>query len=359
MSSENRQHTETPRDPVFIGAEAAMHRAAKRARQLAAETARNATGKGRIAERPGELKTANLVPDPRSVGFSQAQGYEEMAGVLKLEELPITARTRIWNVLFRYIDRDRKYHPEYSYLDGDWAEVMRDLHADYHGRPLEKWKSYFDRNSDDLQKQIMQDRFNRVFDLITYVMRHDRIPNGFVEDMQREFEKASLAYTIVDGPPTIVPATTKEQGEAIVDSIKTLRQAGLNAGASHLRGASEYINQRDWAGSVRESIHAIESVARQISPDGPKGPKKLRTALVSIEKQGGLHPALKEAFNNLYGYTSDKQGIRHALLDRDDADVGIDEAVFMLGACASFASYLSRKQAALNQSGERNGDPAG
>lgn len=356
MNSENRQHTETPRDPVFIGAEAAMHRAAKRARRLAAETARNATGREQMAERPGELETADLVPDPGSLSFSQAQGYEEMPGVLKLEELPDTARTRIWNVLYRYIDRDRKYHPEYSDLDGDWAEVMRDLHADYHGRPLEKWTSYFDRNSDDLQNQIMRERFNRVFDLITCVMRHDRIPNGFVEDMQREFEKANLAYTIVDGPPTIVPATTKEQGEAIVNSLKMLHKAGLNASASHLRGASEYINQRDWAGSVRESIHAVESVARQVSPEGDQ---TLRTALASMEKQGALHPSLKEAFIRLYGYTSDEQGIRHALLDQDAADVGMDEAVFMLGACASFASYLSRKRAALNQFGERNGNPVG
>ena len=28
-----------------------------------------------------------------------------------------------------------------------------------------------------------------------------------------------------------------------------------------------------------------------------------------------LHPALKRAFSNLYGFTSDEQGIRHALID--------------------------------------------
>jgi len=62
-----------------------------------------------------------------------------------------------------------------------------------------------------------------------------------------------------------------------------------------------------------------------------------------LEKEGKLHPALKEAFIKLYGYTCDEPGIRHALLDRETARVGIDEAVFMFGACASFASYLRRK----------------
>ena len=58
---------------------------------------------------------------------------------------------------------------------------------------------------------------------------------------------------------------------------------------------------------------------------------------------GTLHPGLEGAFNKLYGYTSAEQGIRHVLLDRADHNVGMDEAVFMLGACASFASYLWRK----------------
>ena len=48
----------------------------------------------------------------------------------------------------------------------------------------------------------------------------------------------------------------------------------------------------------------------------------------------------------LYGYTSDERGLRHPLLEREEANVGMDEAVFMLGACASFASYLWRKHAA-------------
>ena len=34
-----------------------------------------------------------------------------------------------------------------------------------------------------------------------------------------------------------------------------------------------------------------------------------------MEQQRSLHPALRQAFNNLYGYTSDEEGIRHPLLD--------------------------------------------
>ena len=55
------------------------------------------------------------------------------------------------------------------------------------------------------------------------------------------------------------------------------------------------------------------------------------------------HSALKQAFDRLYGYTNTEQGIRHALLDKGAADVGLNEAIFMFGACASFAAYLTEK----------------
>ena len=85
----------------------------------------------------------------------------------------------------------------------------------------------------------------------------------------------------------------------------------MSGSAAHLRKAAECINGQDWAEGVRESINAVESVARQLDP---KASTKLGPALKSLERSGTLHPALKEAFTKLYGYTSDEQGIRHALL---------------------------------------------
>ena len=162
--------------------------------------------------------------------------------------------------------------------------------------------------------------------------------------MKRVFSMCRLAYTIDEGrPPTIVPAVTPEEGHAVVEALQTLRGSGLDGAVSHLRSASESIKARDWAGSVRESIHAVESVARQLDPEASR---TLGPALKALEKHGSLHSALEDAFSKLYGYTSDEQGIRHALLDRADTNVGMDEALFMLSACASFSSYLWRKHTA-------------
>ena len=138
-----------------------------------------------------------------------------------------------------------------------------------------------------------------------------------------------------------MPRVSLESGEAVQQAIETLRAASMYGASTHLRQAAEHINARQYADSIADSIHAVESVARVIDPGANN---TLRPALNSLERAGLLkHPALKEAFTKLYGYTNDEQGIRHALTDQSAADVGLDEAMFMFGACASFAAYLANK----------------
>jgi hypothetical protein len=56
-----------------------------------------------------------------------------------------------------------------------------------------------------------------------------------------------------------------------------------------------------------------------------------------------VHPALRNGFGNLYGFTSDEKGIRHPLLEKPDAQVDETDALYMLGSCAAFVSYLINK----------------
>ena len=278
--------------------------------------------------------------------FSQAQGYEEIPGPLKLEDLPKDARTHIWNLFLVHLRKSKGTDNVFgeSWIAGDWAHVFQAAHAKFDILALDDWSTDFWLFCKNLRQRIESLPFNKLFDLIQFILRHPRCPRGFVTEMRSTFADSRLAYTIdVGPPPTIVSATTPEEGVAIVESLQSLRQAGLDSSATHLRKASECINEGDWAGSVRESIHAVESVARQLDPEAAQ---TLGPALKSIEHHGALHPVLKKAFDTLYGYTNNEQGIRHALLDQTDTKVGLDEAVFMLGACASFASYLWRKHIA-------------
>jgi len=51
-----------------------------------------------------------------------------------------------------------------------------------------------------------------------------------------------------------------------------------------------------------------------------------------------LHSDLKHAFQKLYGYTNDSEGIRHALMEEQTLDV--EDAKFMLVSCSAFVNYL-------------------
>ncbi|WP_189488513.1 hypothetical protein [Asticcacaulis endophyticus] len=114
----------------------------------------------------------------------------------------------------------------------------------------------------------------------------------------------------------------------------------IDGSLKHLVNATEQYNSQKWNDSIRESVHAVESVCKRIT-DNPKA--TLQDALKALEsKEIYIHPALKTGLEKIYAYTSDEKGIRHALLDEnhkcDQAD-----AQFMLGACASFISYLCQK----------------
>jgi hypothetical protein len=52
-----------------------------------------------------------------------------------------------------------------------------------------------------------------------------------------------------------------------------------------------------------------------------------------------VHKALKQGFNNLYGYTSDEKGIRHHGSE-EDGSVSTEDARYFLVACSAFINYL-------------------
>ncbi len=278
--------------------------------------------------------------DPTQVSFSQARGYEPLPQPLNLEELDRRARIQIWNVFYEtFVDPD-----DADEIDEDeLGRLIYSLHIDFFEGALDEAPSVYSHWSyfEGFKEYFMRYVFNKVFDLLTFLMRHEVCPEAFTSKMSDVFRRCQLAYVIDTGSsPTIYPASTPEEGQAIIDGLSILRQYGLDGARQHLMQSSDFVNQGQWAQSLHQSISAVESVARQIAP----GTRTLGAALNTLGHRGMLeHSSLRNGLEKLYEYTSDEQGVRHSLLDQGESNVGQDEAVFMLGACASFASYLWRK----------------
>jgi hypothetical protein len=94
----------------------------------------------------------------------------------------------------------------------------------------------------------------------------------------------------------------------------------------------------DYRNSIKESISAVESLCNLITEDNKA---TLGKALKKLDDKVALHRCLKNAFDSLYGYTSDADGIRHALLE--ESNLEFEDAKFMLVACSAFINYLKAK----------------
>jgi hypothetical protein len=94
----------------------------------------------------------------------------------------------------------------------------------------------------------------------------------------------------------------------------------------------------DYRNSIKESISAVESMAKTITQK-PKA--DLEEALRILERSGKIHGALKAGFSKLYGYTSDEGGIRHAMME--EPDLSSSDAQFFLVSCSAFTNYLKSK----------------
>ena len=251
-------------------------------------------------------------------------------------------------MIWHKLSQNREYspfHAEYAnQLSNDLFYTLRIILGHYLKISHDEISNNFPLICHQIKQIVYDFSFNNLLDFLEDLSYLD---NEFPSDIARIFENHLAAYRLDASktPPQFIPRSNPEEGEATRQAISTIEENDFSGASTHLREAAKCINAGHFAQSVAHSIHAVESVARIIAP---KNTNTLKPALATLEK-AGLHPALKEAFNKLYGYTSDEQGIRHALLDKDSADVNVDEAQFMFGACASFAAYLINRNRKMSE----------
>ena len=282
--------------------------------------------------------------------FSQRYGYAPLPQPMRLEEISAGLRREILNAIREIILRDALTP---TFLEEEAKRFVERVLGRVLGKAEHEIDATYNNAVNQFGKVAQNSPFNVVLDLVEIIANDGSHTKDFVNRVSKSFERYAAAYWLDTSqhPYRFIPQTSKEQGEAASQSIKTLREGGMEGAAGHLRQAAEHINAGQYGDSIADSIHAVESVAKKIDQSANK---TLGPALDSLERAGLLkHPALKEAFKKLYGYTNDEQGIRHARLDRDSPDVGLDEAMFMFGACASFADYLVSKHRKAKKGGDQ------
>lgn len=277
-----------------------------------------------------------MTEDLSNLPFSQRTGLAPVPPQLQLGEVSNELRRLIYYSVKKEFDRFTRFGGSHSYFDERWRVVANDMHVIFFEQSPRSFENSPFKIEQTLERLIARTNLAQLFDLVEFLAKHPDCSSALKSDLADVFVRARAAYRLIG--EQIVAIGTEEQGVAVEKAIGDAEVAGVGAARRHLISAGAELRTGNWANSVRESIHAVEAIARKIDPDA----NTLGPALKKLEQNGYIHGSLKSGFEKLYGYTNDERGIRHALSE-EEARVDEVDALFMLGACASFVSYLISK----------------
>ncbi|MGV8025343.1 MAG: AbiJ-NTD4 domain-containing protein [Anaerolineaceae bacterium] len=277
--------------------------------------------------------------------FSERKGYKEFQKIMQFESVDKDLRVSLWNVLDLGV-----FHSELLKQGGydnpvsdRFENIFVKFWVDYYKKPFDilpsdPWKMYL-----ELRRDFSSCEWYEVFDLIEEILKLLGEGTDFefgidtIETaLNNKLEKENSAYRFINGIACeIIDKQEIEQVEIALEDddfpqVKT-----------HLSRALELLSDKqnpDYRNSIKESISAVENIARLLSG---KDKATLGEALIDLEKKGKLQKSLKNGFSNIYGYTSDKDGIRHALMEESNLEKSDAQLFFLL--CTVFINYLKTK----------------
>ncbi len=270
--------------------------------------------------------------------FSERAGYRSLRDAIQLEGMDEPLRNSLWNVFSERFEVQFESSPYTN--EGMWGDFYRAIWRDFWKRPIEEMPTETWKTRQAISQWFHGAEWFEIYDFIEYTTSAAGL--GAVGQRLEVLYNTVLArevagYRIVSG--LVTPISDERELSTIQEALTSTTNRGPLAPIhTHLQTALTMLADRktpNYRNSVKESISAIEALARLITGDDRA---ELGKALKRLEPAITLHPALKTAFGALYGYSSDASGIRHAL-SGDDV-VEFEDAKYMLVACSAFVHYL-------------------
>jgi len=248
--------------------------------------------------------------------------------------------SRLWSVLYVYLCPEGMDHiPDNKYsMDADTNKFLFTTTYNYLALHIDEVVDNPRVQFHSIRNAFFRNWYTAV-DLLELAM--DSFDDSKSENLAKltsyVLEDEGSSYRLVDNK--FVPNIEDEQ----IDELERTSSLIYNGPRSHIKRAIELYSDRknaDYRNSIKESISAVESMCLIIT-GGQEN--TLGKALAKLKKSDSidLHGSLNGAFSALYGYTNDEDGIRHAILEKDN--VYEEDARFMLIACSAFVNYLAVK----------------
>lgn len=276
--------------------------------------------------------------------FSRREGYKSPREEIQKEELDEKTRIRLWNVWSHTYWANYVSH---STVQGWGPEEMSTyfqiLWNEYFHEPIDTIYSNWENNYKRIRKEVLdKSNWYEVYDFLEFTAKKfpdEQKNQQFIDRCNDVLEEEMAAYRFVNDK--IVQISSEQEIDEIEEAMK--RTQPLGDIQDHLEKALELLSDRDspdHRNSIKESISAVEALCKLIAGDDNA---TLGSALKILNRgdEIELHPALKEGFSKIYGYTSDEEGIRHAMLKKPNLET--EDSKFMLIASSAFINYLITK----------------
>lgn len=248
--------------------------------------------------------------------------------------MDLALRNKLWSALHTSVFSR-------SDLTGDGIDaglMAKRLWIHFFRQPVDTTPTYeYGAFAKQVREWFFKAEWYEVYDFIEELLEEiTGRPRGALIDLANSFLELELsAYRIVEG--RIAEITNEEEIKSIEEAMAAT--TALSGVHTHLNEALAKLTSRsepDYRNSIKESISAVEAMCRAITGEWSatlgQAIKRLREAGVT------LHPSLEQAWLKLYGYTSDKGGIRHALTE--ESEIGFADAKYMYVSCTAFINHL-------------------
>ena len=271
--------------------------------------------------------------------FSERIGKKDVPQFLETESMSLPLRNSLWNYMILMVDGSRHT---------DWSDFAKALAQHFRRSPVDELPSYEGQCRNWVKEYFYELSWHEAFDLVEFFA--DNIERLFSNDRGRSstrsrdvintiLESEHSGYRFVGG--VLVAISNPTELAEVSGALETTSIHALLGAHTHIDAALQLFSKRpepDYRNSVKEAISAVESLAKQLGGSNAQG---LSGALTALSEKAAIHGALRSAFVKLYGYTSDEDGVRHAILE--EPNVGFDEAKYMIVACSAFVNYLAAK----------------
>jgi hypothetical protein len=275
--------------------------------------------------------------------FSQRMGLTPITKAIQSEGMDNFLRIALWNALTDLLWS--RYYTKYEgapLYHSNFQNFVYILHRDFFKRTTDTVPGYWNLALSDIKNEFFRIEWFRVYDFLEFAAAnapHKQTTalkaesDSIIPGLNAILEAENSAFRFVNGQISTITST-----EEIQEIESAYTNSSPYAGVQvHLKTALGFLTDRqspDYRNSIKESISAVESLAKQLVgvPSAT-----LDGALKVLEKSHKLHPALKKAFSSLYGYTNDSDGIRHALMENSELTKA--DARFMLICCSAFINF--------------------